>query len=109
MNYDRYGWYYRNGNDKSPSWSGVEYLHKFLTQNKGAGPYGEESNIQSVQVGDIIQLSFDGKIFGHSLLIIEKNPNKTLISTHTQDEYGRSIATYNFSKIRFIHINGVRY
>ena len=113
MNYNKYGWYYRNGNDKSPSWSGVEYLHKFLTQNKGVGPYGEETGIESTQIGDIVQLSFDGKTFGHSLLIIQKDKNhdinKILIATHTQDEYGKSIGSYTFQKIRFIHINGVRH
>lgn len=108
MNYNQYGWYYRNGNDKSASWSGVEYLHKFLTQNKGVGPYGEETNMQNIQVGDVIQLSFDGSVFGHSLLIVKKEINKILIATHTQDEYGRNLATYNFNKIRFIHIKGVR-
>lgn len=109
MNYNQYGWFYKNGNNKSPSWSGVEYLYKFLTQNKGVGPYGEEVGVQSIQKGDVIQLSFDGKIYGHSLLIVEKDLNKILIATHTQDEYGRNIATYNFNKIRYIHINGVRY
>ena len=109
MNYNKYGWYYINGNNKSASWSGVEYLHKFLTQNKEVGPYGKEVNMQDAEVGDVIQLSFDGKIFGHTLLIIEKNINKILIATHTQDEYGRNISTYNFRKIRYIHINKVRY
>lgn len=109
MNYNKNGWYYRNGNDKSASWSGVEYLHKFLTQNKGEGPYGEEVGAQDVQEGDIAQLSFDGNVFGHSLLIVEKDINKILIATHTQDEYGRNLATYNFKRIRYIHINGVRY
>lgn len=113
MNYNKYGWYYRSGNDKSASWSGVEYLHKFLTQNKGVGPYGEEVGIQFIQKGDIAQLSFDGNTFGHSLLIIQTDSshdiNKTLIATHTQDAYGRSIGSYTFQKIRFIHIKGVRY
>lgn len=108
MNYSQYGWYYNNGYDKSASWSGVEYLYKFLIQNKGIGPYAEEVNAQLAQIGDIAQLSFDGNIFGHSLLIVEKELNKILIATHTQDEYGRNIATYNFKKIRFIHIKGVR-
>lgn len=112
MNYNPYGWYYKNGNNKSASWSGVEYLYKFLTQNKGIGPYGEEVNVQSIQNGDIAQLSFDGNIFAHSLLIIEKGMNydinKIMIATHTQDAYRRNIGTYNFKKIRFIHIKGVR-
>ncbi len=37
MNYNKYGWYYNNGNDKSASWSGVEYLYKFLINNNGRG------------------------------------------------------------------------
>lgn len=113
MNYNKYGWYYRNGNDKSPSWSGVEYLYKFLTQNKGVGPYGEEVDIKFIEEGDIAQLSFDGNIFAHSLLIIERggmsNINNTLIATHTEDAYKRSIGTYKFRKIRFIKIKGIRY
>lgn len=40
MNYSKYCWYYKNGNNKSASWSGVEYLYKFLVNNKTAGPYG---------------------------------------------------------------------
>ena len=109
MNYSKYGWYYRSGYDKSPSWSGVEYLHKFLTQNQGVGPYGEVVDYKTAQIGDIVQLSFDGKIFTHSLLIVEKSVNQIFISTHTQDEYRRNLSTYHFNKIRFIHINGVRY
>lgn len=113
MNYNKNGWYYRNGNDKSPAWSGVEYLKKFLTQNKGVGPYGEEVDIEFIEKGDIAQLSFDGNTFAHSLLIIgidkNHNINNTLIATHTQDAYGRSIGSYNLRKIRFIHIKGVRY
>ncbi len=112
MNYDLYGWYYKNGNNKSASWSGVEYLYDFLTKNKGAGPYGEEVTIDKIQRGDIAQLSFDGKVFAHSLFIIETSPNhnisQTLIATHTQDALRRSIDSYNFNKIRFIHITNVR-
>ena len=39
MNYTKdIGWYYINGNNKSPSWSGVEFLYKFLINNKSVGP-----------------------------------------------------------------------
>ncbi len=113
MNYNQYGWYYKNGNNKSPSWSGVEYLYKFLTQNKSIGPYGREVGLEQVEIGDIAQLSFDGKTYGHSLLIVEtdksNNLNKTLIATHTIDAYRKSIGSYNFKNIRYIHIDGVRY
>lgn len=41
MNYNRQnGWYYINGYDKSPSWSGVQFLYNFLIQNNGLGPRG---------------------------------------------------------------------
>ena len=34
-----YGWYYLTGNNRTASWTGVEYLYRFLTANKGPGPY----------------------------------------------------------------------
>ena len=38
MNYNKNnGWYYINGNKKSPSWTGVEFLFRFLTSNKKEG------------------------------------------------------------------------
>lgn len=36
MNYSNTnGWYYRNVNDRSPSWTGVEFLYNFLVNNNG--------------------------------------------------------------------------
>lgn len=44
MNYNKNnGWYYINGNKKSPSWTGVEFLYKFLVNNKSVGPFGEKT------------------------------------------------------------------
>lgn len=106
MNYNKlYGWYYNNANDKSPSWTGVQFLYNFLTQNKEIGPFGEISN--KVDIGDIIQLSFDGKIFTHSLIVTGIEQNNILIASHTLDSYGRNINTYPYQKIRFIHIIGI--
>ena len=43
MNYTKNtGWYYINGNNKSPSWSGVEFLYKFLVNNNQVGPQAKE-------------------------------------------------------------------
>ena len=114
MNYNLNGWYYRNGNNKSPSWSGVEYLHRFLVNNKGVGPHGREVRIDEIEKGDIIQLSFDGKKFHHSLVIVDivnniKSYSNILIASHTEDSLNRRISTYTFNKIRFIKIDGVRY
>lgn len=113
MNYSKQnGWYYINGNNKSPSWSGVEFLYNFLTTNKSIGPYGREVSQNEIEIGDIAQLSFDGKIFGHTLIItkIENKVNlsQIYISSHTFDSFNKKIAEYNFEKIRFIHIDKVR-
>ena len=112
MNYTKdIGWYYINGNNKSPSWTGVEFLHKFLVNNRGIGPYGKEITQSDVKLGDVVQLSVDGQKFGHTLIIINAD-NKSLegikIASHTFDNYGKSIAEYTFQKVRFIQIEGVR-
>ena len=73
MNYSNNGWYYRSSNDKSPSWSSVEFLYKFLIKNKSYGPRGKEVSISEIKPGDIAQLSFNGNTFGHSLFIIDIN------------------------------------
>lgn len=111
MNYQSNGWYYRNGNDKSPSWSGVEFLYQFLLQNTSVGPFAREVEIQELEIGDIVQLSFDAEIFGHSILIVQKQANnwkEVLGATHTFDSYARGIDTYPYQKIRGLHIEGIR-
>ena len=108
MIYSAYGWYYRSGNDKSASWSGVEYLHKFLINNKQKGPYGRDANLNELEKGDLIQLSFDGNIFGHTLIITDISNGRILIASHTDHSYNRDLQTYNYRKARGIKIEGVR-
>lgn len=102
------GWYYRSGYDKSPSWSGVQFLYNFLIENKGIGPRGKDVSQDRIQVGDIAQLSFNEIIFEHSLIIIKiddiSNLNKIYIASHTFDSLDKKISEYSFKKIRFIHI-----
>lgn len=112
MNYNQgNGWYYKNGYDKSPSWSGVEFLYKFLTKNKSYGPRGKEVSPSMIIPGDIAQLSFSGNTFEHSLFILDTqnsdNINKISVAAHTYDVLGKKIGEYNFSKVRFIHIENV--
>lgn len=113
MNYTKdVGWYYINGNNKSPSWSGVDFLYKFLINNKSVGPYGKEAKINEIEIGDIAQLSFDGDKFEHTLMIVNIENKFTLskikIASHTFDSFNKAISEYLFQKIRFIHISGVR-
>lgn len=113
MNYTKNtGWYYINGNNKSPSWSGVEFLYNFLINNKGFGPYGKVAKQEELELGDIAQLSFDGNKFEHSLVIVNIENPFTLsgikIASHTFDSYNKPISEYIYKKIRFIHIQNVR-
>lgn len=113
MNYKpNSGWYYINGNNKSPSWSGVEFLYQFLIDNKDVGPYGEEVKQEQLELGDIIQLSFDGEKFGHTLVIVKIENRFSLsgikIASHTWDNFNKRVTEYSYKKVRFIHIKGVR-
>lgn len=108
MNYKpTFGWYYINTNNKSPSWTGVEYLYNYLTRNSGAGPIGKTVTKEEVKEGDIIQLSFANNIFGHSLVITDKIGGNIYVSTHTFDALNKSLNLYNYENIRFIHIEKV--
>lgn len=110
MNYKKYiGWYYNNLNNRAPSWSGVEFLHDFLINNKGVGPRARKiKEIGDLQIGDLIQLKFNTmERFSHSLIVVAKNGNelkKVFVATHTEDAYHKSVAEYNFESIRFLHI-----
>lgn len=107
MNYNRSnGWYYINGNNKSPSWTGVEFLYDFLVNNKGEGPRGKEVTINKLDIGDIIQLNFNGSSFSHSLVVIQNaiNINNTLVAAHTFDTFGKSVEEYSYYNYRCIHI-----
>lgn len=113
MNYTKNtGWYYINGNNKSPSWSGVEFLYDFLTKNKSVGPYGKEEVIENLQIGDILQLSFDGKKFSHTLIVVtidnKNNLSGIKIASHTFDSFDKAVTEYEFKKVRMIHIEGAR-
>ncbi len=108
MNYTpTFGWYYISLRDRSPSWTGVRYLWDFLLANEGAGPYGRETAVGGLDIGDLIQLS-DGSEFYHSLLVTGFSGGEPLVAAHTVDAYMRPLGAYRFQGARFCHILGVR-
>lgn len=102
------GWYYVNGSNRSASWSGVEYFYNFLSGNKGAGPYAEETDRAHVEPGDIAQLSFSGSRFQHSPVVVEVTPEEIYVAAHTFDAYMRPLSSYDVAAVRYLHIRGVR-
>ena len=100
------GWYYNSGWDRTPSWTGVEYLYKFLVGNKSVGPYAVETEEAGAQPGDIVQLgNADG--FYHSPVIVYVSPEHIFVAAHTYDAYMRPLDSYIYEKARFLHIQGV--
>lgn len=115
MNYKPvFGWYYINSDDRTASWTGVEYFYNFLTGNAkgigdGAGPFAEEVEANRIEIGDIIQLGRANGDFYHSPVVVGfSNAGVPLIAAHSYDAYRRPITSYSFERIRYIHILGVR-
>lgn len=107
------GWYYINANTKSPSWTGVMFLKEFLVRRSvSPGPFAREASLRELLPGDIVQLSFDGKNFQHSLLIIDTgngtSASELLVAAHTDDIYRMPLSGFAYSRVRFLHITAVR-
>ncbi len=108
MNYTpTMGWFYRSINDRAPAWSGVEYLHNFLVNNRTVGPYGSIVPQEKAQPGDIVQLGTEDGHFYHSPIITAIKP-QILVAAHTYDALDRPLDSYTYENARFIHIEGVR-
>lgn len=109
MNYTKtYGWYYISLDDRSPSWTGVEYFYNFITTNTGVGPFGREVSADGASVGDIIQLAKNEGGFYHTLLIVGYEGEDPLVAAQTDDAYARPLSTYAFDYLRYIRIDGAR-
>ena len=101
------GWFYINANDRTASWTSSQFLGRFLTENKGLGPYAKYVSEKEAEVGDVIQLlNMEGRPY-HSLFIIETKP-EILVAAHSIDSLDRRLSTYSAPEKRFLHILGVR-
>ena len=110
MNYTpTFGWYYISLDERSPSWTGVEYFYNFMTQHNGTGPFGREVGADNLEVGDVIQLARRGEGFYHTLLIVGFDGDEPLVAAQTVDTYARPLSTYNYDYLRYIKILGVRF
>lgn len=102
------GWYYRSTNNRAPAWTGVEEFYDYLTTNEGYGPFGHAAPVETLDIGDLVQLG-NRSGFYHCLIVIDKNENgEPLLAAHTIDAYNRPLSTYSYWKIRGVHILAVR-
>lgn len=109
MNYTPvFGWYYKSANDRTASWTGVQYLYNFLVNNEGEGPFAEEVSLDKLEVGDIVQLGTETNDFYHSPVVVGFSRGQILVAAHSYDAFNKPLYSYNFAKARGIHILGVR-
>lgn len=101
------GWYYRNLLDRAAAWTGVEYLHRFLTRNRSIGPHAAVVPPAYALPGDIVQLGLRDGAYYHSALLIALSP-EILIAAHTNDALARPLSSYSYTAARFLHIQGYR-
>lgn len=115
MNYTpEFGWYYRNVEERSPSWTGVPYFWTFMVRGEmSAGPFGVPSSPDLIRPGDFVQLRFrrSGDVFAHTPVIVEVGYPPTLdnilVAAHSNDADNRPLSTYeNVEELRFLHILG---
>ncbi|MEA5136154.1 MAG: amidase domain-containing protein [Candidatus Fimivivens sp.] len=115
MNYTpTFGWYYIDSNNRAPAWTGVEYLYNFLTRNKDVGPYASDTDISAMRPGDLVQLMLDQDRFQHTPVITEirglfPTMNTIYVAAHSQDANCRPLSSYDIKRVRFLHIEGIRY
>lgn len=110
MNYTpTFGWYYISLNERSPSWTGVDFFYNFMTGNEGVGPFGREASLDELEIGDVIQLARNGEGYYHTLLVVGFDGEDTLVAAQTDNAYGRPLSTYTNDYARYIKILGVRF
>lgn len=109
MNYTpTFGWYYISLDDRSPSWTGVQFFYNFIVENKGVGPFGRSASADEMETGDVIQLGNNEDGFYHTLLVVGFDGDDPLVAAQTNDAYARPLSTYECDFLRYIKILGVR-
>ena len=109
MNYTpTFGWYYISLDDRSPSWTGVQFFYNFIVENKGVGPFGRSASADEMETGDVIQLGNNEEGFYHTLLVVGFDGDDPLVAAQTNDAYARPLSTYEYDFLRYIKILGVR-
>lgn len=101
------GWFYRSLDYRAAAWSGVEYLYRFLVNNRAAGPYARVVSRKEIEPGDIVQLGKRDGTYYHSPVVTAVTPT-VLVAAHTYDALDRPLSSYDYEIARFLHIAGVR-
>lgn len=103
------GWFYRSESDRSPSWTSVASLQKFLLRDEsGVGPFGRICKFDELEIGDLIQLRQNITHFNHTLIVTEIVGREVYVCAHSNDALDRRLSSYSFLAMMPIKIEGVR-
>lgn len=110
MNFDYIkGWYYISQADRSPSWTSVGYLHNFLTRTENSvGPFAKIVDIDSAEVGDILQLRQNPTNFNHTLIISQKIGDQIYVCAHSDAALNKPLSEYFFNQVLALHIEAIK-
>ncbi len=110
MNYTpTFGWYFISLDERSPSWSGVEYFYNFIIENASVGPFGRVAASDELEIGDVIQLGREADGYYHTLLVVAFDGVDLPVAAQTDYAYARPLSTSNYDYARYIKILGVRF
>ena len=108
MNYDKYyGWFYINKDNRSPSWTSVKFLQRFLLSHKSPGFAVKIMPIDKLLIGDIIQIRQNPKEFNHSVIITKIAKNEIYVCAHSYDAFDKPLSSYNALELKGLHILGI--
>ena len=102
------GWYYKSSYDRTASWTAARYLYRFLTENKGAGPYGQQQELSRADAGDIIMFTKNGIPY-HSVFVTAVKNGECLVCAHSYDSLDRPLSSYSFEAALCVKIIGMRH
>ena len=103
-----YGWYYNSSYDRSPSWTSVAELQKFLLRMDGRGPVGKIlPSISGLEIGDLIQLRQNQTHFNHTLIVSKIEGGEIYVCAHSNDALDRKLSSYQYYALMPLKITGI--
>ena len=108
MNYDKYyGWFYIDKDNRSPSWTSVKYLNRFLSSKNSPGFVIKIMPVDQLKIGDVIQIRQNQTEFNHSVIITKITNREIYVCAHSYNAIDKPLSTYKYIELKGFHIVGI--
>lgn len=108
-------WYWYSDKSRTPSWTAAEPFYKYISRNntentQNFGIYTRPAEYNELEIGDIVQLTYEGSAF-HTMIITEVILEGDylidyLVSQHTYDLQNYPLSLKTEGERRYIKILG---